>query len=275
MTSVGLVCDKSVFEPELRTQDGFQSFLNRHGAVASLLESAKPVDHGSYLQLAHRTTRFFSADRWGLTGESACFTDPFYSPGSDFIALENDFLTDLISRDHAGTPADEMAERTQLYEDFMSFRQEATFELYRGQYSLFGSYEAVKLKWDLDIGSYYNLWVDAYMRDLHLDETWLRSQLAQRPYVLRALENFRRLYATVESRLRDEGRYYEGNLGGYNDGRDCLGFLTDVGAPCTEADTLTRTAEIFNRVRNDALALLGEPAEEKPLPLFMGRKPLI
>ena len=31
-----------------------------------------------------------------LTGEAGVFTDPFYSPGSDFIAIGNECITDLI-----------------------------------------------------------------------------------------------------------------------------------------------------------------------------------
>jgi flavin-dependent dehydrogenase len=277
ITSVGLVCEREILRPEMRSQEGFMEFVRSHAAAASLLENAKPVDHGCYMQLAYRTKRFFHPDRWGMTGEAACFTDPFYSPGSDFIALENDFLTDLIQRDRAGTPREELALRTRLYDEFMLFRQDATFLLYRGQYSLLGSYEVCKLKWDLDIGSYYNLWVDAYMRDQHLDAAWLESQLAQRPYVLRALENFRQAFAKVESRLRETGDYYRRNLGEYNDGRDCLGFLAEVGRTRDVALTLARTGEIFNRVRGDAQRILGMPGEPKamPLPRFMGRRPLL
>ena len=44
----------------------------------------------------------FSAQRWGITGEAGFFHDPFYSPGSDFIAFSNTFLTDLIRRDLSG-----------------------------------------------------------------------------------------------------------------------------------------------------------------------------
>ena len=53
---------------------------------------AKLLDVGSYARIAYGTRRFFDADRWGLTGEAATSADPLYSPGSDFIALENDFL---------------------------------------------------------------------------------------------------------------------------------------------------------------------------------------
>jgi flavin-dependent dehydrogenase len=263
ITSVGVVCEREVFEPELRSAEGLLQFVRRHRAPASLLEEAKPVDHGCYRGLAYQSTRFFDGEsRWGLTGEAGGFTDPLYSPGSDFIALENDFLTDLIRAALAGEPPARLGERARLYEGFMRFRQEATLSLYRGQYSLLGSYEVCKLKWDLDIGSYYNLWVDAYLRERHLDPAWLESQLAQRPHVLRALENFRRLYATV--------------VGRYSDGRDCLHFLTEIGQPRDELEVLERTSEIFNRVRGDAFRLLGRDAPEPmALPRFMGRRPLL
>ena len=46
----------------------------------------------------------FSADRWALTGEAGLFLDPFYSPGSDFIAISNTYICDLIEKDRAGQP---------------------------------------------------------------------------------------------------------------------------------------------------------------------------
>ena len=273
VTSVGLVADKERFAPELRTQDGFVAFLNRHRAVASLMQNAKPVDHGCYIGLSYGTTRFFGRERWGLTGEAACFTDPLYSPGSDFIALENDFLSDLIRRDAAGEDAEAVAERADLYDAFMSFRQEATFELYRGQYGLLGSYELGKLKWNFDIGSYYNIWVDAYMRDQHLDRAWLESQIAQRPLVLRSLHHVRGALEKVAAHIDATDAYHRRNAGEYTDGRECLWFLTEVGQSATEAETLGRMGELFNRFRADAVALTGgEPREPLPLARFMGRR---
>jgi flavin-dependent dehydrogenase len=277
ITSVGVVCERALFRPEMRTQEGLLAFLREHAAPASLLAEAKPVDHACYLNLAYNTRRFFDGSaRWGATGEAGAFTDPLYSPGGDFIALENDFLTDLIRRDHAGEGSEQVAERAGLYEAFMQFRTEATLRLYRGQYAMLGSYELCKLKWDFDIGSYYNLWVDAYLRDLHLDPAWLQSQLAQRPFVLRTLDNFCRLFEKVEVELAAAGTYHRSNLGEYNDGRDCLHFLEEVGQPRDDAAVLARNGEIMNRVRSDAARVLGKgPVEPVGLPRFMGRRPLL
>ena len=44
----------------------------------------------------------YSPDRWALIGEAGLFTDPFYSPGSDFIAMGNDYVVDLVRRERNG-----------------------------------------------------------------------------------------------------------------------------------------------------------------------------
>ena len=50
----------------------------------------------------HGCARVFSNERWALTGEAGVFTDPFYSPGSDFIGIGNDLITEMILRDGDG-----------------------------------------------------------------------------------------------------------------------------------------------------------------------------
>ena len=51
---------------------------------------------------AHGCERVISPDGWSLVGEAGVFTDPFYSPGSDFIAIGNDLTTDLVDPDGRG-----------------------------------------------------------------------------------------------------------------------------------------------------------------------------
>ena len=194
VTSIGVTGHGVAEDRELRTLEGFRSFLDRHAAVAGLLEEAKGVDVGSFTQIAYGTRRFFHPDRWALVGEAATAADPLYSPGSDFIALECDMLTDLICRDFAGERDDELSERFDLYERFMQFRHEAAMRLYRGLYGASGSYELACLKWDFDIGLYYNLWASSYLRDQHLDAEYLRAQLRLKPFVLQAIEKFAALF---------------------------------------------------------------------------------
>ena len=279
VTSVGVVGDRDAVDVGCRTKLGFADFLARHHAVASLLDGAEMLDVGSYAQLAYGTKRFFSDERWGLSGEAAAFSDPFYSPGSDFIALENDFLTDLIRRDDAGEDAAALAERVELYDEFMRFRHEATMLLYRGLYSTLGSYELYRLKWELDIACYYNLWVEPYMCDRHLDADFLRGQLREHTFILQALRNFAALFKAVEARLHERGDYHRRNLGEFTEPLAHLPYATQIGATYTREAALARTLEKFNDIRDRALDLLEDAPQRtvrKPLSLaaFMTSRPL-
>jgi flavin-dependent dehydrogenase len=278
VTSVGVVGERSAVDTSCRTKTGFLEFLGRHRAVSSLLEGARMRDIGSYAQLAYGTSRYFSADRWGMTGEAAAFADPFYSPGSDYIALENDFLTDLIRRDVGGEDAEAFRARVELYDEFMRFRHEAAMLLYRGLYSILGSYEVYMLKWELDIASYYNLWVAPYMRDEHLDEAFLRTQLREKSFILQALRNFADLFRKVENRLRERGQLHRMNLGGFSQPLRSIDYTAEIGTPCSREEVLARTAAAFNAIRGRALDLLDDaPAAARPplpLPAFMTSRPL-
>lgn len=273
VTSVGVVGDPPRDDPGIRSEAGFRAFLDGHAAVRELLRESRALDTQSYAQLAYGTTQYFSADRWGLTGEAAAFADPLYSPGADFIALENDFLTDLVARDLGGEDARAVAERTALYDRFMRFRYEAAMLLYRGQYGLLGSQELMRLKWDFDLALYYNLWVSSYMQDQHLDAGWLRRELRQERFVLQAMRNFGALFETARRRLLDEGSYWRRNRGGFSFGLEFIDFVEAVGLPRTRRQVLEKTGEIFNSVYLRTRELLDERAgaapEALPLTSFM------
>jgi len=89
----------------------------------------------------------FSAERWALTGEAGLFLDPFYSPGSDFIAIANTYICELVERDRAGRP---IAAHAQLFDQIFHSFYESALALYEGQYPIFGDPEVlpVKVLWD-------------------------------------------------------------------------------------------------------------------------------
>jgi hypothetical protein len=270
VTSVGVTGARVARDRELRQPEGFRAFLEEHRAAASLLAGAKLLDVGSYARIAYGTRRFFHTDRWGLTGEAATSADPLYSPGSDFIALENDFLTDLIARDFGSEAPLLLAERCDLYDRFMSFRHESTMLLYAGLYDGLGSFELASAKWDFDIASYYNLWVSAYMCDRHLDLDFLREQLRLRPFVLNVLRNFTALFQQVEGRLRERGQYFRANAGRFYCGLDGIRFMQEVGMERSQSKVFAQAGETFNQVRAKALQILGETksaVDVEPLPL--------
>ena len=82
-----------------------------------------------------------------LTGEAGAFLDPFYSPGSDFIAIANTYICRLVGLDRTGQP---LAPHARLYERLFFLFYESTLKLYRHQYPLMGNAEVLPIKaiWD-------------------------------------------------------------------------------------------------------------------------------
>lgn len=264
LISLGLVADAKKFDPSWRSKDGFMRALRSHGAPGSMLENAEMVDVGSYAQLSYRSKKIFGGEeRWGFSGESAAFTDPFYSPGSDFIALENDMLTDLVVRDLAG---EDVAERSALYDQMIQFRFENTLLLYSNLYQTFGSYEIFKEKCYFDCASYYNVWVDPYMQDLHLDLRWVRTQLRRKDYVMQAMRNFNRLFASAAETMRADGRYWRKNLGhDVLNGVEAFGVFEGLGKGRQRREINDRTEMIFNKTRDAMIAMLADDRVSIPM----------
>lgn len=104
-------------------------------------------DFAFFRGFSYGCKQVFSGQRWALTGEAGLFLDPFYSPGSDFIAVGNTYITDLIAHDRAGHAVEA---RAQLYDQIYHSFYESTLALYTDQYSLFGDPEVlpVKVIWD-------------------------------------------------------------------------------------------------------------------------------
>lgn len=273
--SVGWVGQQELFTDDMRKPAGFLAFLKSHRAAWDLLtDRAELLGMSAYKHLAYGTKRFFAGeDRWFLTGEAAAFTDPFYSPGSDFIALENDFITDMIARDHAGETRPQIAERSAAYDEFMQFRYQANSLLYRDLYPVLGSYELLKLKWDFDISSYYNLWAAPFWHDQHLDLRQLKSDLRRKDFVLQGLENFSRLFQKLEAGFREQGLWHRANLGRFACALESVDFASELTAPRSRKQIMRTSEALFNNIRGRALDLLADLGEapssaERHLPFF-------
>lgn len=217
LMSVGVVYDKDRIGPGPRTKEAFEAFLASHRSSRDLMAGAVFEDFQAYSHLPYHTDRFFSPSRWGLTGESGAFVDPFYSPGSDFIATANEFVTSLILADLDGRAA-ELPERAELYNAFYRLKYEATLRLYSKLYPIFGSYEVFRAKYLLDFNNYYNLVVWPFMADRLTDVAWLREELKFGDFVLRAQDAIADVFVRWAETRRAEGRYFEQNEGRWANG---------------------------------------------------------
>lgn len=149
--SVGIVADAAMHPIEsMNTFERAQEWLARHQpALAREVAQRQDrlLDFAFFRDYSYGCARMFSADRWALTGEAGAFLDPFYSPGTDFIAITNTYITELIRHDREGRP---VAPYARLYERLFGSFYESTLALYRHQYPLLGNAEVMPIKviWD-------------------------------------------------------------------------------------------------------------------------------
>jgi flavin-dependent dehydrogenase len=277
VTSVGVVMERSLFRDAYRTRDGFLAFLRTHRAMVELLERAEMIDVTSFGQLAYGCSRAVDArERWALTGEAAAFSDPLYSPGGDFIALMNDWVTDLVRRDLGGESAGSLAERADLYDRLFALRHRATLLLHEDQYDLLGSFEVFSSKWDFDQSSYLNLWVEPYMLDMHLDLATVRNDVAAANQTLGVLRTFRHVFTDAARTLGREGRFFEKNLGHAVLDPAARFLSRDFATPRSQKRALPRARDAMQLVLDELDDKLGRPRTERvPYSRLMLGRPLV
>jgi len=258
ITSIGVVGDSRRLQRDVLTQDGLRDFLHSQRACRELIHDAEWLDFGGYGQLAYGTKQWFG-DRWAVIGEAAAFSDPFYSPGSDFITIANDYVSDLIARQHDG---EDIEERQRLYDSYLQFRYQANLPLYRDQYELFGSYELMSVKWNFDIAAYYALWVNSYIQDLHLDLKDLRHELRQSNFVIQTLERFGNLFNETERKVSERGDYFRKNLDEHAEALGDLSFTKEVGM-MDRKDSEAHSLAAFAKARARCFELLERPVGEQ------------
>lgn len=151
LTSFGIVTDSSIHPfSDYHTFDKALAWLHSNEPqMATLCEKNrdKLKDFAGFKNYSYSAEKVFSAERWAITGEAGVFIDPFYSPGSDFIALSNTYITDLISRE---TKGENIKFRGSFYNDlFLSFA-ESTYSTYQKQYEILGNplVLPIKIFWD-------------------------------------------------------------------------------------------------------------------------------
>ncbi len=149
--SVGIVADAKLHPLEtMNTFAKSMTWLKAHQPrLFDALDGKRELlqDFAFLRRFSYGCKQLFSADRWALTGEAGLFLDPFYSPGTDFIAIANTYICELVGRDRAGKP---LAAHAQVFDQIFHSFYESTLALYRDQYPIFGDPEVlpVKVIWD-------------------------------------------------------------------------------------------------------------------------------
>ncbi|MGY1520966.1 NAD(P)/FAD-dependent oxidoreductase [Luteimonas sp. A482] len=156
--SLGIVCDAKMHPLDtMNTHDKAMDWVRRHQPRAARALEQPQHRLQDFLFLRHFSygcKQVYSGQRWALTGEAGVFLDPFYSPGSDFIAISNTYVAELVRLDFAGEPVGPYADIfQQLYFSFY----ENTLTLYQDQYPIFGHPVVMPIKVLWDYAYYWSL----------------------------------------------------------------------------------------------------------------------
>jgi flavin-dependent dehydrogenase len=149
--SVGIVADAALHPLEtINSFDKAMVWFAQHQPRLHRelnLRRDKLQDFAFLRHFSHGCKQVFSAQRWALTGDAGLFLDPFYSPGSDFIAISNTYIADLVGRDLRGA---RIHREARFYEQLYFSFYRNTLALYEGQYPMFGHAQLMPLKviWD-------------------------------------------------------------------------------------------------------------------------------
>ncbi len=169
-TSVGIVADPR-YHPfsEFNNFDRAMNWLEQHEPHAARMlapHRSKLMDFKVMKDFAYDAKQFFSSDKWALAGEAAAFLDPLYSPGYDFIALTNTWISDLIIRD---TNGEDVAFRVLLYDH--AYKQLVTgwASIYIDMYGLLGNTQVMLMKIIWDWATYWAVPIPLFVNKGYID----------------------------------------------------------------------------------------------------------
>jgi len=157
-------------------------------------------DFAFFKRFSYGCKQVFSAQRWALTGEAGLFLDPFYSPGSDFIAIANTYITELIGRDRAG---DSLNAHAHLFDQIFHSFYESTLALYTHQYPLFADPEVMPVKVIWDYTYYWGVLSQFFFHDRLADlasMSRLREPLSHCQKLNVAVQDFLREWSAVSEK---------------------------------------------------------------------------
>lgn len=169
--SVGIVADAKLHPIDQINsfEKAMEWFRIRQPQLYEALDSRrdKLQDFAFFKRFSYGCKKVFSGtNRWALTGEAGLFLDPFYSPGSDFIAISNTYITELIAIDQTQGATSMMAE---IYEQIYFSLYQNMLTLYTDQYKIFGDPEVMPVKVIWDYTYYWGVMCQLFFQNKLID----------------------------------------------------------------------------------------------------------
>jgi flavin-dependent dehydrogenase len=200
--SVGVVADAKLHPiSQMDTFDKAMTWLQTHQPkLFDVLDTQreKLQDFAFFKRFSYGCKKVFSGTgRWALTGEAGLFLDPFYSPGSDFIAISNCYITELIEIDRRGGATSLTAE---IYEQIYFSLYQNMLTLYTDQYKIFGDPEVLPVKVIWDYAYYWGVMCQLFFQNKLIDISCMarmKNKLAAIQDINREMQLFLRAWNLV------------------------------------------------------------------------------
>ncbi|PCH98145.1 MAG: FAD-dependent oxidoreductase [Bacteroidetes bacterium] len=204
-TSIGIVVDENIhpFESYATSHEKALEWLMKHETVlAKHIENKPPLDFRKIKKYSYSSAQVFSKNRWTCVGEAGVFSDPFYSPGSDLIAITNTFTLNLIKADFDGNLKEENVDLLNdtllkvLYQDQISY--------FRESYAIFGNTHVSSAKFLWDTTYYWSLYAHTFKNGLFKDFEFIKEYAE-------ILKKFSKLNRSVQQLFRVWAREVKSN----------------------------------------------------------------
>jgi len=169
-TSVGIVTQNDLhdFAAYSRSYETSFAWLQKHEpSLAKYLESREPIDFRKIKNYSYSSEQLFSENGWSCVGEAGIFSDPFYSPGSDMIAITNTFTSNLIGEDIKQQLSSEKV--SQLNDFILKSMFPDQLSYYTGGYHTFGNTNIASSKFLWDTLYYWRVYAHAFMAGVFAD----------------------------------------------------------------------------------------------------------
>lgn len=204
-TSIGIVADERLHPSgTFNKLDRALEWLRIHEPqCAQMLDQSQIQDFKVLRNYTNSCRQVYSTDQWCITGVAGAFTDPLYSPGSEFIAMSNTFVTDIITRSLDGEAVEE---RISFYDRFvLDFMFSTSIREYLGQYPNLNDPLFITLKEVWHAAWYWGIWGVLIHHPKQLRNLALMSEIEP------DLERFSALHLRMQEMFRNwpvHGRTY-------------------------------------------------------------------
>jgi flavin-dependent dehydrogenase len=146
--SIGICADPRIHPwGRMNTLEGALDWIREHEPQLGEALDSRRDDVEDFLKVEDFSygvkQEFDGSRRWALVGEAGAFLDPFYSPGSDYIAIANTLTTDLITRELGG---ENVSERARAHDDFYLNLYLTGLSQYEDQYEFWGNPVVMSVK---------------------------------------------------------------------------------------------------------------------------------